>query len=258
MLRGQTLVTNKLSTTCKWCYSTLEANVKFCTQCGAELTRNKLEDRDKSITLVISFYIAFLVFAVISYFLLSEYPNHFYIDLGVEIGFAALVLFFSSLDYKKIRALYLLPKLDWKLWVFTFVFPIFSAVLVNIFVDSINGWLGVENNSNYYLEYIYYENPLLWSFIFVAVFPPIFEELAFRGFLFNVLRKISSDRLTIIATAFLFALVHFSFISFLWIFPFGLVLGYLRSKYETIWLGVIIHFIHNFSIIVFDYIKIHY
>ncbi len=252
------LAKNNLSTTCKRCHSTHEVDVKFCTQCGAELRRNKLGDRDKNITLVISFYVAFLVFAVISYFVLLEYPNNIYVDLGVEIGFAALVLIFCSLDFNKIRALYRLPKLNWKLWVFTIVFPVFSALFVNFFVDTVNNWLAVENNSNYYLEYFYYENPLLWSFIFVAVFPPIFEELAFRGFLFNILKRISSDRLTIIATAFLFALVHFSFLSFLWIFPFGLVLGYLRSKYETIWLGVIIHFIHNLIIVVFDYMEIHF
>jgi membrane protease YdiL (CAAX protease family) len=31
-----------------------------------------------------------------------------------------------------------------------------------------------------------------------------------------------------------------------------LVLGYLRSRYNTLWLGIIIHFIHNLSIVLID------
>tara|TARA_Y100000780_G_C13561857_1_gene369410 strand:- start:355 stop:666 length:312 start_codon:yes stop_codon:yes gene_type:complete len=94
---------------------------------------------------------------------------------------------------------------------------------------------------------------MFWAILFIAITPPIFEELAFRGFLFNQLQKVVSERVTIIATAFIFALVHFSFISLLWIFPFGIVLGYLRSKYNTLWYGIIIHFIHNFLVLMMDY-----
>jgi membrane protease YdiL (CAAX protease family) len=96
------------------------------------------------------------------------------------------------------------------------------------------------------------DHALLWAIFFIVILPPIFEELAFRGFLFNQLQKVTSQNVTIVATAFIFALVHFSFISFIWIFPFGLVLGYLRSRYNTLWLGIIIHFIHNLSIVLID------
>ena len=84
-------------------------------------------------------------------------------------------------------------------------------------------------------------------------FHVVFEELAFRGYLYNQLRKVTSDKNTIIATAFLFALIHFSFLSLIWIFPFGLLLGYFRKKYNTLWLGMIIHFIHNFIVLMLDY-----
>ena len=91
------------------------------------------------------------------------------------------------------------------------------------------------------------------AFLFIAITPPVFEELAYRGFLFNQLEKVTSPQTTIILTAFIFALVHFSIISLLWIFPFGLLLGYLRYKYNTLWLGIVIHFIHNLIVLSLDY-----
>ena len=102
-------------------------------------------------------------------------------------------------------------------------------------------------------DYEAYTNTFFWVLIFYTVIPPIFEELAFRGFLFNQLRTIVSPSVTILATAFIFALIHFSWISIVWIFPFGIVLGYLRHRYNTLWLGMIIHFIHNLLVVLLDY-----
>jgi membrane protease YdiL (CAAX protease family) len=115
-----------------------------------------------------------------------------------------------------------------------------------------------ENSINTYVQYLYLEHPLAWGIFFIAILPPIFEELAFRGYLFNLLKRVTNARNTIIATSFLFALVHFSFISIIWIFPFGLLLGYLRNKYNTLWLGMIIHFIHNLIVFLLDYFVFNY
>lgn len=226
---------------------------KFCSKCGTSIFKNSDENRVKSLNLIIAFYVTFLVFALISFSISDLSSNGFVTELSIEIAFALLVIGFCTYDYKNILKLYRIPKLKWEIWLFAFGFPIFSSFAVYFFVEIVNSLLFNQESINYFEQYILLSNPLFWSFVFIAVLPPVFEELAFRGFLFNQLVKVTSRKLTIIATAFIFALIHFSFISFIWIFPFGLVLGYLRNKYNTLWLGIIVHFIHNLIVLLIDY-----
>lgn len=242
-----------MSYSCSSCRTVFQNQVKFCTNCGKALNKTNIQARAESLNIIIVFYVVFLLYAVISYFLYSEYPFNLGIEIAIESVFAILVLAFSLFEYKGILKLYKFPKVDWKILIFTFLFPVFSAVTVYFTVDYTNLYLFESTGDSYYGEYVYLDNPLVWAILFVAIAPPIFEELAFRGFLFNQLQKVINERLTIIATAFIFALVHFSFISLIWILPFGLILGYIRGKYKTLWYGVIIHFIHNFLVLMLDY-----
>jgi len=148
------------------------------------------------------------------------------------------------LDFKNILPLILFPKLSIPIYIFTFIFPVFSAIVVFYAINWLNNLLGFEN-ANLFIRYASFENASLWAFIFVAFIPAIFEELAFRGYLFNQLSQVLTPQTTILVSSFLFALMHLSVFSLLWILPFGIVLGYLRNKYNTLWLGIIIHFIHN-------------
>ncbi|MBL85690.1 MAG: hypothetical protein CMO82_03410 [Winogradskyella sp.] len=246
-----------MSIVCSSCNVELYREVKFCTRCGKQLLKNNVDKRTSSLNLIIVFYATFLLFAVVSYLLYNEYPLNLYVEIGIESVFALMVVAFSLFDYKQIVKLYKIPKLNRKVLAFSIVFPLFSAIVVSLSIGYLNESLfGVSEN--YYSEYLYLEYPLLWAILFTAILPPIFEELGFRGFLFNSLQKVVSERITIIATAFIFALIHFSFISFIWIFPFGLILGYMRSKYNTLWYSIIIHFIHNFVVLMIDYYNFNY
>ncbi len=238
---------------CRNCGEINVEQAKFCSKCGKSFFKNSDESKVKTLNLIISFYVTFLIFALTSLFISDISSNSFVNELGIEIAFVLLVVGFCSFDYKNILKLYRIPKLKWKIWLFAFGFPIFSSFAVYFFAEIVNSLLFKQESINYFEGYIHLSNPLFWSFVFIAVLPPIFEELAFRGFLFNQLLKVTSSKLTIIATAFIFALIHFSFISFIWIFPFGLVLGYLRNKYNTLWLGIIVHFIHNLIVLLIDY-----
>ncbi|WP_417870901.1 CPBP family intramembrane glutamic endopeptidase [Winogradskyella sp.] len=237
---------------CSNCNAELYKEVKFCSKCGKQLHKNEIDKRTSSLNLIIVFYTTFLLFAVVSYLFYNEYPYNLLVEIVIESVFALMVVIFSLFDYKEILKLYKIPKLNKKILAFSLVFPLLSAVIVYFSIAFLNESL-FGLNENYYSEYVYLDYPLFWAILFTAILPPIFEELGFRGFLFNSLQKVVSERITIIATAFIFALIHFSFISFIWIFPFGLILGYIRSKYNTIWYGIIIHFIHNFVVLMIDY-----
>jgi membrane protease YdiL (CAAX protease family) len=242
-----------MDVSCNSCQSIHLSEAKYCTSCGKRLNKTKVEIRTKSLNLIIVFYVITLLFAVITYFLYAEYPTSLTVEIAIESVFALLVIGFSMVDFKGILKLYNRPKIDFKILVFTFVFPVFSAFTVYFTVEYTNLVLFESVGENYFGSYVYLDNPLFWAILFTAMTPPIFEELAFRGFLFNQLQKVATEKVTIIATAFIFALVHFSFISLIWILPFGLILGYIRSKYNTLWYGIAIHFIHNFIILMIDY-----
>jgi membrane protease YdiL (CAAX protease family) len=238
---------------CTKCNHTLNIEAKFCTQCGNVLAKSGIENRTESLNLVIVFYVVFLLFAVISHYIYEASESSLGLDIMIESIFAILVVGFSILDFKGILKLYKLPIISKEIIAISLLAPVFSAIFVSLSVGYINELLFDSSGINYYSDYIYLENPLAWSILFVAILPPIFEELAFRGFLFNELSKVVSEKVTIIGTAFIFALVHFSFISLIWIFPFGLLLGYLRNKYKTLWYGIVIHFIHNLIVLLIDY-----
>jgi membrane protease YdiL (CAAX protease family) len=76
----------------------------------------------------------------------------------------------------------------------------------------------------------------------------------FRGVLFNETLKIAGLKSTILITSILFTILHLSLISIFWIFPIGLVFGYLRAKYNTILYGVIGHFVYNASVVIVEII----
>ena len=239
--------------TCKNCNTTYRSAVNFCGVCGQRIKISLKEKRNKSLNLVIIFYAAILLFALAVYLIDAETNDSLAKELLIEFSFASLVVGFSVFDWKAILKSYRIPDLHWQVWAFTFLAPIASSIIVYYFVDIVNTIFFEDQVYSYYADYLHLDNPLPWIIFFVAILPPIFEELAFRGFLFNQLQAIVSHKMTIVGTAFLFALIHFSLLSFLWIFPFGLLLGYLRAKYNTIWLGIIIHFIHNLIIIMWDY-----
>lgn len=237
---------------CKYCDSSIAQNAKFCGACGKPIKQSNQGIESNSVQLVIAFYLAYLLYSIISYIIYKDDVTSLKTEIIVELTFIALTVIFSLFDAKKILSLYNIKHISWQSLVFAIVFPIFTAGIVYLGVEGINTFLFDESDNIFY-NYAAYENYLFWALLFTVVFPPIFEELAFRGFLFNQLRNFANPWVTIIATAFIFALVHFSFISILWIFPFGLVLGYLRYRYKTLWLGMIVHFIHNLLVLMIDY-----
>jgi membrane protease YdiL (CAAX protease family) len=237
--------------TCPHCKNTVFSLDTYCGHCGKKLRLQHDVKEKNSLRLVLGFYISYLIFAIVSYALLEE-DFSLGTEIAIEAVFILLTLLFTFFDAKNVFALYNIKQLDWKNILFSIIFPMFSAVLVYYSVGWLNDWL-VGMPDNLFYDYEAYTNAFFWILIFYTIIPPIFEELAFRGFLFNQLRIIASPSVTILATAFIFALVHFSWISILWIFPFGIVLGYLRHKYNTLWLGMIIHFIHNLLVVLMDY-----
>lgn len=93
----------------------------------------------------------------------------------------------------------------------------------------------------------------------MALVPAVFEELVFRGFLFNALRRVSSESATIVGSAVLFGVFHLVVTDALAIerlLPstfLGLILGWLAWKTGSVVPGMLLHFLHNGSVTLLAY-----
>ena len=121
---------------------------------------------------------------------------------------------------------------------------VLGAVVVNYAVTWLNKTI-FDADAYYYYAFSHLQYSKLITILVVALQPAIFEELAFRGVMQEGLNSVTDKKQAIFISAFLFTILHMSFISFFWLLPFALWLGYVRMKEETIWYGVLIHFCFN-------------
>lgn len=84
------------------------------------------------------------------------------------------------------------------------------------------------------------------SLIVIGFLPGLFEEMAFRAGLQNLLtRWFKGPAIAIIITAIFFSLVHISYYGFLVRFALGVILGLVFYISGNIWLSVLFHFLYN-------------
>jgi membrane protease YdiL (CAAX protease family) len=133
---------------------------------------------------------------------------------------------------------------------------VIAAILVNYAVKWVNRTI-FDSETYYYTAFSHLKYAKLITILVVALEPAITEELAFRGVMQQGLYKVVDKKQAIYIAAFLFALMHLSFISFLWLFPFALWLGYVRMKEDTLWYGVVIHFCFNTTACFLEFFELH-
>ena len=96
--------------------------------------------------------------------------------------------------------------------------------------------------------------PFVLNFLMVVIGAPIVEELLFRGFLFSQLKttKLGING-SIILTSLIWTSIHLQYDLFLLIpiFLLGLFLGYLMHKYNSLYLVIIVHAVHNLQATLF-------
>lgn len=87
-------------------------------------------------------------------------------------------------------------------------------------------------------------------FLSTAVVPALVEEMALRGIIMQPLRRYG-DWFAILCSALIFGLMHCNLMQIPFAFLAGVVIGYAVIVTDSIWTGVIIHFLNNaFSVAV--------
>lgn len=90
---------------------------------------------------------------------------------------------------------------------------------------------------------------LLYTVIFASLIGPIIEELFFRGFMYNALKKYIGIFWAAVGTASIFAMLHTYAVGFIPILLLGLLLAYLYEKTGTLVAPMTVHMIHNTSMV---------
>ena len=88
------------------------------------------------------------------------------------------------------------------------------------------------------------ESPV-WFFIVGAIVAPLVEEIFFRGFLFQGFRQKYGWVSAMLLSSAIFAAGHLDPASLLPTFILGLVLAYLYQRSNSLWPGIILHFLVN-------------
>ena len=87
---------------------------------------------------------------------------------------------------------------------------------------------------------------LVWAA--VCVIGPLYEEMWVRGFMFaGFIRSSLAVTGTLVVTSLFWAVQHvqYTWLAIMMIFIFGLALGYIRWKSDSIWPSIIVHAVNN-------------
>jgi membrane protease YdiL (CAAX protease family) len=92
------------------------------------------------------------------------------------------------------------------------------------------------------------ELTLIFSF---CVFPAVTEEIAFRGLVQHWLQTALHPVRALVFASFLFTVLHFSILSFPYLFGVGMLLGWAKWKTNSLYPSILIHFLHNYVVITY-------
>ena len=133
-----------------------------------------------------------------------------------------------------------------------FMVPIMliSSMVVNAISLVIQSLIGVEFTSGLEDLQMNGVGGVLMGIVSMAIVPAIIEEFAVRGVVMQPLRRYG-DGFAIVASAFIFSIMHGNMAQIPYTVVGGVYLGYLTIATGSIWPSIILHFINNlYSVII--------
>ncbi|NLZ51864.1 MAG: CPBP family intramembrane metalloprotease [Thermoanaerobacteraceae bacterium] len=186
------------------------------------------------------------------YSFISQYSPVVYIIFFI-ISFLGYLMVFKAKKRNMIKEVNFI-----KIRFYKIIVLIFVGVAANIVVDFLlNCVVYFFNLENTFLEYSFFIEKILSSnnvvllLLSTGILAPVLEEIVFRGFIFNELKKNFSVTKAIFIQAFLFGLVHLNLIQGSYAFLLGLFFAYVYLWTGSIWATVILHIsINSYTVLV--------
>ena len=237
--------------------------------------------------LCILFMLYILVFYINSYihkFLLNNFYNCYYalfgkynkiVDLLISLLFI-IVLYLLYLKemkiiftYKKLNFFFIVKSLIYILsigMIYYIIYFIFDNAFLFNFFKYFNDVLTGKKNITIYDILILEKSlkPRFEPFMLIGsvIFGPIFEEILYRGLMYNKLKEISNAFIGVLISSILFALLHipkYGFgINMFFLFLAGILLSYCYEKTDNIYIPILVHSISNFFIFLFNYVYFYF
>ena len=250
MTTGDTENTEK--TPCIQCGTLIALNGRFCNNCGARQSAEVFNSFENKWSLLKQAALFFSIDIVAC--CLAKFAHAFDTlswSLFIDITMAVAAVFFFSINWTENKTLLIWHHFSWQKLAAYAAIGMGGSFLVHYLV----GWLNLviySKDENYFqlLKGNLFIDFLVISF--TAVMPALFEELGFRGYLLQTLLKVTDKEQAVYISAFLFAIIHMSFISLFWLIPFALFLSFVRIKENTVWYGVFFHFVFNLTGCLFE------
>jgi len=243
---------------CINCDQTISAESRFCNHCGfAQPDHNAISNDEKLIAIkqIALFFLIDTVICCLATFI--DFFKTLTWSVTIDITMAVSAVTFFLYNWQSTKVLLKWPGFSViKLIAFCAVAAV-GSIIVSFLVRWLNQSL-FSKEFSYYSFYARHHYGEALMIFFVAVMPALFEELGFRGFLLQKLLQVADKKQAIFISAFMFAIMHISFISLFWLIPFGLLLAYVRVKENTIWYGVFIHFCFNFTSCLSEIYRLHH
>jgi membrane protease YdiL (CAAX protease family) len=147
--------------------------------------------------------------------------------------------------WKRIPVRYLgFGKFDWNtlglgcgLLIASYVFIIIHNIILMA--------LGVDTQGEAILRFFDSLESPVWFFFVGVILAPIVEEIFFRGFVFQGFRQRFGWVSAMLLSSVVFAAAHLDLVAFVPTFILGCLLAYMFQRSNSIWPGVILHFLVN-------------
>lgn len=204
--------------------------------------------------IAIAFYYTVCLLLIWMYRATGWFEEHYTNFMVLAVALSTYTALFVKFFWKNIQPLLLLKHIKWRLMLVIIVLCVLMASGLFWLQEYMNS---VHFSMSYRISLTFWEAdyPRLYSLIFLCLQPAIFEELAFRGFVFHQLQKQFSIPISIFLSALLFALLHLSLMSLLWLIPLGILFATFRHQQKSLWYGIVGHFSYNLTIILFEFYR---
>lgn len=148
------------------------------------------------------------------------------------------------------------------------LFAIIMAVGMLLSITTLASWMhhlnlgkwadSLQEDRNQFEDLFLNNNNTTALFIkmsLVSIVPAFCEELFFRGIAMRFLNTwVKKPWISIVISASLFAVIHFSVYNFVPILVTGILLGWLYFNTSSVWLTILVHFIFNGSQVLISYL----
>lgn len=254
-------------THCEYCGKILDSSFYFCINCGkpykdSEQTslQNVPHNTKYSIkidTIKSTFNFYWILFGIyFSLIILRILTGSELNDLGFSVIsyfflliYAVVIIYFGKISIKAyfswnkvhIRILFISLAVLALLIIINFAYHGFLRQIFDSISEEVNAYPNIYSS-------------FAVDFLFICVLPAFIEEIFFRGIIQTNFESVIKGKNAILISSALFAITHFNILSFPYLFLLGYMLGFIKNRYNTLWIPIIIHLVHNLIVIVFTYI----